>query len=198
MLSMLRGNPNPFQNRHSKYAEHTQNKFHRWLSICGTNFITGWAYAERISSLTEHMRKQFHRPVAEHAWKYLKVEYLGRIEHNFQKSRVTGPWDHKDSVSAKKYFKNFLACVPLKGDGNEPVFSRCFCINRFGLGPLHYLSSRSDFDFEFSEIFVFENLLPASVSKGVDKIAWSIHITDAGSRRLFVSSIQRVFFKKIH
>jgi hypothetical protein len=35
-------------------------------------------------------------------------------------------------------------------------FFRCFCINRFGLGSLHYLSSRSDFGFEFSEIFVFE------------------------------------------
>ncbi len=49
-----------------------------------------------------------------------------------------------------------------------------FCINRFGLGPLHYLSSHSDFGFEFSEIFV-ENQLPASVSQGVEKIAWSIH-----------------------
>jgi hypothetical protein len=54
-------------------------------------------------------------------------------------------------------------------------FFRCFCINRFGLGPLHYISSRSDFGFEFSEIFVFENRLPASVSRGVDNIAWSIH-----------------------
>jgi hypothetical protein len=43
------------------------------------------------------------------------------------------------------------------------------------IGPLHYLSSRSNFGFEFSEIFVFENRLPASVSRGVDKIAWSIH-----------------------
>jgi hypothetical protein len=53
-------------------------------------------------------------------------------------------------------------------------FFQCFCINRFGLGPLHYLSSRSDFSFKFSEIFIFENLLPASVSLEVDKIAWSI------------------------
>jgi hypothetical protein len=45
-----------------------------------------------ISSLTEHTQK------------YLKVEYLGRIEYNFQKSRDTGPWVHKDSVSAKKVF----------------------------------------------------------------------------------------------
>ncbi len=65
MLS-IRRNPNPFQNRQSKYAEHTWNKFHRWLSISGY-FIAGWAYKETISSLTEHARK------------CLKVEYLGRI-----------------------------------------------------------------------------------------------------------------------
>ncbi len=39
----------------------------------------------------------------------LKVEYLGRIEYDFQKSRVTGPWDHKDSVSAKK--ENKISCL---------------------------------------------------------------------------------------
>ncbi len=72
------------------YAQHTRNEFYRTLSIRGTNFITCWAYAEQISS---H---------AEHAWKCLKVEYLGRIEYDFHKSRVTGPWDHMVSVSAKK------------------------------------------------------------------------------------------------
>ncbi len=49
----------------------------------------------------------------EHTRKCLKVEYLGRIEYDFRKSLVTGPWDHKDSVSAKKYIKKFHACVPL-------------------------------------------------------------------------------------
>jgi hypothetical protein len=41
------------------------------------------------------------------------VEYLGRIEYDFQKSHVTGPWDYKVSVSAKKVKKKFHACVPL-------------------------------------------------------------------------------------
>jgi hypothetical protein len=54
-------------------------------------------------------------------------------------------------------------------------FFRCFLHKSLWLGLLHYLSSRSDFGFEFSEIFVFENRLPASVSRGVDKTAWSIH-----------------------
>jgi hypothetical protein len=40
--------------------------------------------------------------LAEQTRKCLKVEYLGRIAYDFQKSRVTGPWDHKASVSAKK------------------------------------------------------------------------------------------------
>jgi hypothetical protein len=67
--------------------EHTRNRFHRplsirgtnfracsasgkmWtvlhvlsmLSIRGTNFIAHWAYAERISSHAEHTRNRFHR-----------------------------------------------------------------------------------------------------------------------------------------
>jgi len=49
---------------------------------------------------------------------------------------------------------------------------RGFCINRFGIGQLHYILSRSDFGFEFVEIFVIEKLLPDSPSRGDDKIAY--------------------------
>jgi hypothetical protein len=56
----------------------------------------------------------------------------------------------------------------------------------FRLFPLNYTSELqlyhsstllylNFFGFEFSEIFVFENRLPASVSRGVDKFAWNIH-----------------------
>jgi hypothetical protein len=86
------------------------------------------AFAERILSHTEHTRNEFHRmlsirgtPIsshAEHARKCLKVEYLGRIEYDFHKSRVTGPWDHMVSVAAKKVKKNVHACVPLKSRQN--------------------------------------------------------------------------------
>jgi hypothetical protein len=38
----------------------------------------------------------------------------------------------------------------------RPIFRR-FCKIRFGIGPLHYISSRSDFDFEFAEKFVIKN-----------------------------------------
>jgi hypothetical protein len=78
------------------HAEHTRNRFYRMLSIRGTDFIACWAYAEPILSHAEHTRK------------CLKVEYLGRIEYKFQKSRVVGPWDHKVSVSAKKNKKNVM------------------------------------------------------------------------------------------
>jgi hypothetical protein len=47
-----------------------------------------------------------------------------------------------------------------------------FCINRFGIGPSHYISSRSDCDFEFAEIFIIEKRLPDSPSWGVDKNAF--------------------------
>jgi hypothetical protein len=53
-----------------------------------------------------------------------------------------------------------------------------FCRNWFLMSPLHYLSGRSDFSFEFAEIFVFEKRLPA--------------ITDTESRRLSVWVIQGV------
>ncbi len=46
-----------------------------------------------------------------------------------------------------------------------------FCINRYGIGSLHYISSRSDLGFVFPEIFVIEKRLPDSPSRGVDKNA---------------------------
>ncbi len=81
------------------HAEHTRNEFYRTLSIWGTDFIACWAYAEPISSHAEHARK------------CLKVEYLCRMEYDFQKSRVTGPWDHMVSVSAKKVKKMSCLCT---------------------------------------------------------------------------------------
>ncbi len=66
---------------------------------------------------------------------------------------------------------------------------RGFCINRFGIGPLHYISSRSDFGFEFSEIFVFEKRRPDSTILGVGDSAYrwvgesaTPRIGDTGSR----------------
>jgi hypothetical protein len=52
-----------------------------------------------------------------------------------------------------------------------------FCINRFGIGPLHYVLSRSDFGFEFAEIFVIEKRLPSpsrevEASREVNKNAY--------------------------
>ncbi len=42
-----------------------------------------------------------------------------------------------------------------------------FCRNWVLIDPLHYLSSRSAFGFEFAEIFLIEKQLPDSASRGV-------------------------------
>ncbi len=42
-----------------------------------------------------------------------------------------------------------------------------FCRNWFLIDPLHYFTSRSNFGFEFAEIFVIEKRLPDSPSQGV-------------------------------
>ncbi len=40
-----------------------------------------------------------------------------------------------------------------------------FCRNWFIIHPLHYLLRRSDFGFEFAEIFLIKKLLPDSASR---------------------------------
>jgi hypothetical protein len=79
------------------YADHTGKWFYRTLSIRGNDLNAGLAYEEMISSLTVS---------TEHTRKCLKIEYLGRIEYGFRKSRVTGPWDHKDFC--KEVIKNVM------------------------------------------------------------------------------------------
>jgi hypothetical protein len=44
-----------------------------------------------------------------------------------------------------------------------------FCRIWFLMSPRHYLSIRSDFDFEFADIFVIEKRFPDSPSWGVRK-----------------------------
>jgi hypothetical protein len=60
--------------------------------------------------------------LTEHTGKCLKVEYLDRIEYDFQKSRVTGPWDHKDSVSAEKFHAYVLLIFDHKQEAMETVY----------------------------------------------------------------------------
>ncbi len=87
-----------------------------------------------------------------------------------------------------------------------------FCRNWFLMSPLHYLSGSSDFDFEFAEIFVFENdsLLsqirgvadyPLSPIRGVSDSPYRWYgesptprIVESGSRRLPASLICRVSY----
>ncbi len=86
------------------------------LSIRGNDFIACWAYAEPISSHTEHRGTNFiacwayAAPISLHAEYARKCLKVGWIEYNFQKSRVTGPWDHMVSVSAKEVKKK-VSCL---------------------------------------------------------------------------------------
>jgi hypothetical protein len=59
----------------------------------------------------------------------------------------------------------------LKGQGKEANFLE-FLHKLDPHRPLHCLSSRSDFSFQFVEIFVIEERLHNSASQGVDKIAY--------------------------
>ncbi len=99
-----------------------ENYSMRMLSIRRTDFIAFWAYEEQISAHAQPAVKCEHcymynpcwayaeriLSLTEHTGKCLKVEYIGRIEYDFRKSRVTGPWDHKVSVFAKKSQKKFM------------------------------------------------------------------------------------------
>ncbi len=58
-----------------------------------------------------------------------------------------------------------------------------FCRNRFGMGPLHYILSSSDFGFEFAEIFVIEKQLAVSAGRIV---------ADSPTQRVGESSILRL------
>jgi hypothetical protein len=76
---------------------------------------------------------------------------------------------------------------------------RGLCINRFGIGPLHYISSRFDFGSEFSEIFEFKKRLPDSTIRGVSDSPYQRYAESAtlrlnymGSRRLSASLIHGV------
>jgi hypothetical protein len=73
-----------------------------------------------------------------------------------------------------------------------------FCINRFGIGPLQYISSRSNFGFEFAEIFVIEKRLPDSPSRGVDKNAYRYKFFQPLNKSMvLVHYISGLFFAKL-
>jgi hypothetical protein len=65
-------------------------------------------------------------------------------------------------------------------------FFRGLSINRFVIGPLHYLLSRSDFGVEVAEIFVIENRLPDSTRPQLVGIL-------ANTINWFISSLQHCY-----
>jgi hypothetical protein len=72
------------------------------------------------------------------------------------------------SLSIKNTGEKFSRLGTLKRDMAMRQIFWGFCRNRTGSAcPLHYVLSRSDFSFKFSEIFVIEKRLPDSASRGV-------------------------------
>ncbi len=69
------------------------------------------------------------------------------MEYDFQKSRVTYPWDHKDSVSAKKVKKKFHACVPLR-------YIKWTCFDNFFPPGLSYPTVQVYVYFRMFKIFI--------------------------------------------
>ncbi len=71
----------------------------------------------------------------------------------------------------------------------RPIF-RGFCINRFGIGPLHYISSSFDFGFEFGQKIVIEKRPSDSASRRVGYWMWKLpssvswRVVDSPSRRV--------------
>jgi hypothetical protein len=79
-------------------------------------------------------------------------------------------WRGSGFINISFYLFFFVTCKCRYVKEKNRIF-QLFCINRFGISLLHNVLSRSDFGFEFVEIFVIEKRLPALVSRGVDKIA---------------------------
>jgi hypothetical protein len=73
-----------------------------------------------------------------------------------------------------------------------------FCRNLFLMSPLHYISSHSDFCFEFAEIFVIEKQLPDLPSRGVNKIAYRYNFFKPLNKSIvIVHNIPGLFFDKL-
>ncbi len=82
----------------------------------------------------------------------------------------------------------------LKGHGNGADFLG-FCRNWFLKDPLHYLSSRSAFGFEFAEIFVIEKRVVGvdnSLTRRVGESAFECLKENLASQRVGNSSTCRV------
>ncbi len=86
----------------------------------------------------------------------------------------------------------------------RPIFQG-FCINQFGIFPLHYIPSHSDFGFEYAEIFVIEKCwvgehqLSDSASGGVaDSPTWRVRYWMFKRKLLGESAIECLKENSLH
>ncbi len=122
------------------HAEHTRNKFHRTLSIRGTNFRACSAYGKMWIVFTctihaQHTRNEFHRMLSIRGTDFIACwacaeMFKSQISRpnwiRFSKISCAGPWDHMVSVSAKKVKKKIFMLVYLY---NIIKFLFLFCRN---------------------------------------------------------------------
>jgi hypothetical protein len=121
-----------FQNLHFGPISWVPRRFLKISIIYSQNLHFNWVFL----SIFRKLRHVY----AEHTRKCLKVVYLGRIEYDFQKSRVTGPWDLMVSFSAKKVYKKFHDCVPLN---NKPPYIKMITKNLSQKQNANYRESRA-------------------------------------------------------
>jgi len=81
-------------------------------------------FVPRMLSVDLHVKTVPLFQLAEQTRKCLKVEYLGPIEYDFQKSHVTGPWDHMISVFCTK--KNISCLCTFNVTVRYAVYKRKF------------------------------------------------------------------------
>ncbi len=127
--------------------------------------------------------------------------FLFRFRPNFSKPlwknyQAISLWSWTCLSNSSLYTVYCISTYRSQRDMETNRIFRGFCINRFGIGPLHYILSLSDFGFEFSEIFVFEKRLPNSTIRGVGDSPYqpyaesaTLRLNDTGSWRLSASLI---------
>jgi hypothetical protein len=91
---------------------------------------------------------------------------------------------HQTCNQMEKFLIRKITALPIK-------HKNWFCIC-----PLHS-SSRSDFGFEFAEIFVMEKRLLALVSRGVDKIALISPFFKLLNKLIMITSLAYFFTKLV-
>jgi hypothetical protein len=113
------------------------------------------------------------------------INFYSRISPRIFEKIQTAPMEYLGAwgtlIHEKNRNRKSRVRLPLKGLGNEADFWS-FCRNWFLIDPLYYLSSCSDFGFEFAEIFTIKKWLPDSASPRLSSASWGVADSNSSSR----------------